>query len=101
VIDETTVLVGTPMVGEKAQVNGHTQDGKLYADQIAILTDKENTPQQKILPSTMPTIMPPASASPIVTIVTPTTVDGMDEDDDIDDEDDDGGDDDDDDGDDD
>ena len=88
VIDETTIIVGIPVIGENVQVNGHTRDGILYADQITILTDKENAPQ--------PTIMPPASPSPTVTIVTPTTVDGMEEDDDGNDDDDDGNDDDDD-----
>ena len=81
-LDKTTIIEGTPQVGELAMVNGRTVDGLLLAGKIIILTgapEPKETPRPVIIPlvepqadsSATPTTSPTASPSPTPTATRP------------------------------
>ena len=72
-VKETTIIMGTPQLGEMARVNGRTLNGELIASSIVMLTgsavDPESTatPEPIATPTLAPTEEPSETSTPVST----------------------------------
>jgi hypothetical protein len=76
-IEENTTIVGTPQQGELARVNGRTENGRLIATTIEVLTGSPPNPQTDPTPQPMPspTLQPttePTDEPTVTATVEPT-----------------------------
>ena len=64
-INSSTVIDGSPQVGELARVDGYTSGGSLFAGQISVITGRPD-PEETLPPTITPTV--PPSQTPTATI---------------------------------
>ena len=79
-VTESTVISGTPQLDEWARVNGRTQNGRLFATTIEMLTGSPNAPEANPTPQTPSAITatPSATADPTATEATPSATAAVD-----------------------